>query len=88
MLCPLYQNKKIFTAVSKSHYSLLFPSSGKVERMLYFNVAPCQEMLRNKIDIPSNSLMVLKRDGGKETAGLKAVIESSTSPMNGLSAQI
>lgn len=74
--------------MSKSYYSLLFPSSGKAERMLYVNVIPCQEMLRNKIDIPSNSPMVLKRDGGQETAGLKAVIESSMSPMNALSAQI
>lgn len=84
----LSQYKKIFTALSRSYYSLLFPPSGKVERMLYFNAAPCQEMLKHKIDIPSNSSMVLKRDGGQETAGLKAIIESSMSPMNGLSVQI
>lgn len=39
---------------------------------------PCQELPGNKFDVPNNSPVVLKRDEGKETAGLKEVIESST----------
>lgn len=89
MLYRVYHNKKNY---SQQYQSLIIRcyslSSGKVECMLYFNVIPCQELLRNKIDIPSNSPMVLKRDGEKETAGLKVVIESSMSPINGLSAHI
>jgi len=58
MLCVFYHNKKSLTVVSKFCYSFFFPSSRKVECMLYFNVAPCQELPGNKFDIPSNSPMV------------------------------
>lgn len=61
-----------------SYYTVLLPSSGKVECILYFSIALCQEYLGNKFDVPRNSPMDLKRDEGKETAGLKAVTESST----------